>query len=126
MIETGIRTWGKMRLYAAAFALGLCIAEERRGGEHLDVVTVSGDGAWLEDVTTRSGLMRFYERLLADVHPGQALMDIVERNNLGLDMTNQPILVLSEATDRDPQFSSCHQWFSQTAHGGAHRGQRLG
>lgn len=104
MIETGIRTWGTMRLYAAAFALGLCIAQERRGGEQVDVVTVAGESAWLEDVTTRAGLMRFYERLLADVHPGRALMDIVNRNNLGLDMTNQPILVLSEATDRDAAF----------------------
>ena len=104
LIETGIRTWGTRRLYAAAFALGLCIAQERRGGEPVDVVTVAGHSAWLEDFTTRAGLVRFYQRLLADVHPGQALKDIVERNHLGLDMANQPILVLSEATDRDPEF----------------------
>ncbi len=111
LIETGVRTWGTMRLYTAAFALGLSIAVERRGDDQLDIVTVAGDSAWIEELNHRAGLMRFYERLLTDIHPGHAIMDLVNRKNLELDFTNQPILVLSEATDRDAEFRRVTQGF---------------
>lgn len=105
IIECGVRMWGSMRLYSAAFALGLCIAQERRGGgTPIDVVTVAGDSAWREDLTSRQGIERFYERLHPDVHPAEALTDLMQHRSLDLDLDSQPILVLSEATERDGDF----------------------
>lgn len=105
IIECGVRMWGSMRLYSAAFALGLCIAHERRGGgTPIDVVTVAGDSAWREDLTSRQGIERFYERLHPDVHPAEALTDLMQHRSLDLDLDSQPILVLSAATERDVDF----------------------
>lgn len=104
IVESSVRTWGKMRLFSAAFALGSCIAQERRGGEKVDVVTVAGDNAWLEDFSSRAGIEQFYERLHADVHPAEALMRLAQGKLLELEMDAPPILILSEATERDAEF----------------------
>ena len=107
IIEAGIRMWGTMRLHSAALALGLCIAQERRGGAQLDVITAAGDQIWQEDFTRAAGIERFFGRLLVDVHPGAALMKLM-RSESG-ELQNQPILLLSQATDRDIEFRRATQ-----------------
>lgn len=111
IVETGVRTWGQMRLYAAAFVLGSCIAQERKGGEKIDVVTVGGENSWREDFTSRDGIERFYQRLVADAHPAQAIMNLATDQSSDLNLDSQPILVLSEATDRDAGFRRATQDF---------------
>ncbi len=111
ILEAGVRMWGTMRLYGAAFALGACLAQEQRAGAKIDVITVAGDRAWQEDFTSRAGIQRFYGRLEADAHPAAAIVKLAERELLELDIDSQPILVLSQACESDVEFRRLMQEF---------------
>ncbi len=105
LMESSIRTWGRIRVRIAAMALGVAAIEERRGQKTARWFTVDHQGWHEETLHHREGILQHLERLSPGDQPG----DAIKRWSDDWPKTDQtdfaePIVVVSQATDRDPLF----------------------
>ena len=99
LIETGIRTWGVPRVFAAAVALSLAATTERNIA--VAAFRPRGDQVEPADLITRAGLIEQLAALETEAHPGAALEAFFAA--LGED-PGDAVLVVTEETAADPDF----------------------
>jgi len=109
LLESGIRTWGTPRVFAAAVALALAAIAEKHAHENMTVQVYRAEGADVEtvDLSTRSGLLAHLGALQSDLHPGDALdafSQKIAQQVSGDESAASPVLVMSADVWEDPKF----------------------
>jgi len=103
LIENSIRCWGEQRLTIFALALAAAAAEEKRGTK-INVTTLAGNDLFSEDFSNLEGLTSALERLHFSTHPGQAIEHLIQKRNREKQPLNEPLVIVTAATARDPDF----------------------
>ncbi len=103
-LESGIRTWGSPRLEIASVGLGIAALEESRTGMEIKILSVAGDKATVEDFSGRDGIIEHLERLNTAPHPGEAMIQWMDKACQLDQPIADPIMVITAATDRDAEF----------------------
>ncbi len=111
LIELSVRCWGETRVRMAALALGVGVAEERRGETRADFVSVGQHRFAAVALHTRAGLVEHLEQLELAVHPGRAVArwaNAVATVDDGIEPEPEaePLLIVTDQTDRDSDFQA--------------------
>ncbi|MCA9267560.1 MAG: hypothetical protein KDA41_03780, partial [Planctomycetales bacterium] len=101
LLDSGLRTWGVPRVFAAAVALAMAATTDHRD----EVVAWRANGQGLDrvDLTSRQGLLEHLERLTTAIHPGDALPKLVQQLE-NSDGDSEAIIVATADTLADPEF----------------------
>jgi len=111
LLESGIRSWGVPRVFAASVALALTATTDA----HTNVVSYRACGAGVVpvDLTTRQGLVDHLGALEPDPHPGAAVRPLLAILD-GRETPHDLVLVTAEdiLADRDFQrdLTACEPW----------------
>ena len=102
-VDTGVRLWGRPRVYGAAVALALAAAED-----HEPELTVTVDAAdearyASADITTRAGVQSLLTYLAPTFYPGDALSKWSADQ---IDDHCDPVLITNSATLAQPEFQA--------------------
>lgn len=101
LLESGIRSWGVPRVFAAAVALAMTATTGAT--TTISLFRAEGKQAKPVNLLTRDGLIEHLQYLDADAHPGQALPAFMEQF-ARLDTAAEPVIVAAEEVFSDPEF----------------------
>lgn len=101
LLETGIRTWGLPRLFAASVALALSATND----VHARITAYRANGEQIVpfDICSREGLVEHLSTLKPELHPGAAL-PALERAIGASELASETVLITSEDVANDPEF----------------------
>ena len=103
-IESSIRTWGATRVRSLAFALAVAVAEERSKASAPIFWTVDSNDFYHENLRDRAGIATQLSRLSATPSPGDILRRIGGDTAMVGEQFAEPLLILAEKSDSDPEF----------------------
>lgn len=101
LVDSGVRLWGRPRVFAAAVALALC-AEPRRGAAA--AFFTRGGAPTPFDPSTREGLTALLAALDPTPEPGAALRALCDRSELAAP-EREAFLITHAAVADDPDFA---------------------
>lgn len=102
-VDTGVRLWGRPRVYAAAVALALAASEDHEP-ELSVTVDVADDLKYATaEITTRAGVQSLLTRLAPTLHPGDVL---TKWSADQIDDHCDPVLITNSATIAQPEFQA--------------------
>src|SRR5262249_18519884 len=102
-VDTGIRLWGRPRVYAAAVALALAAAEDHEPELTVTVDAADNDGWTSSTISTRDGMRLLPACLAPTLHPGDALK---KWSATRIDERCDPVLITNGATLAQPEFQA--------------------
>ncbi|MEM1069445.1 MAG: hypothetical protein AAGI63_11155 [Planctomycetota bacterium] len=107
LIESSIRCWGVRRVYLAAVALGIGLAEESRDAGQTEFHVVNGGYYESCDFTSRESVISFLERLDISRDPTNGFEQYFE-DHVPIDGNEEsiPLLIVTTSTKNDPRFTA--------------------